>query len=342
LNRPGTDAPVIASRRALFAVGLAAAVATYVVFLGRADPDFTSDFDQVWAGARALWQGKDPYVVVGPGREFGWRWPLYYPLPALVVVGPLGLLPVIAARAVFAAASAGLLAWAITRDGWSRWPIFISVSFLVTVELGQWSSFYAAAFLLPWLGVIGISKPNFGVAVAASAPERGTLISLAAGTIVLLAVSHVIEPGWYSAWFRNIRDAPHFQPPVLRPLGFFLLLALLRWRRPEARWLLALSVIPQPPSFYDQLLLGVVCLTLRESLVFAVSTIVLFFYVGFNTPQPDYLSWGRLVGNGTVWFCYFPALIMLLRRRNEGDTIFLRSLLVRRERTSAGGEQAAR
>jgi hypothetical protein len=40
------------------------------------------------------------------------------------------------------------------------------------------------------------------------------------------------------------------------------------------------------------MLLSVICLTTRESLVFAVSTVVLFFYVGFNTPQPDYETWG--------------------------------------------------
>jgi hypothetical protein len=125
---------------------------------------------------------------------------------------------------------------------------------------------------------------------------------------------------------------------VLRPLGFLLLLALLRWRRPEARWLLALSVMPLPPSFYDQLLLAAVCLTARESLIFAVSTVVLFFYVGFNTPQPDYLSWGRLVGNGTVWICYFPALAMVLRRPNDGPLPRFLTVLVPRLRTAAAGK----
>jgi hypothetical protein len=46
-------------------------VGVYVIALGLANPDFTSDFDQVWAGARALLQGRDPYAIVGPGREFG-------------------------------------------------------------------------------------------------------------------------------------------------------------------------------------------------------------------------------------------------------------------------------
>ena len=316
-------------RRGLFTAAVTVAVVVYILAYGRANPDFTSDFDQVWGGARALWEGKDPYAVVGPGREYGWSWPLYYPLPALVAVAPLGLLPVLVARALFAGASAGLLAWAVTRDGWSRLPIFLSVSFMVTMELGQWSALYAAAFFLPAIGVIGVAKPNFGVALAAASSRRHAVTWLVTGTVLLLIVSQVLRPGWHEAWLANLRSAEHFKPYVARPLGFLLLLAALKWRRPEARWLLAISLVPMAPSFYDQMLLAVICLTTRESLAFAVSTIVLFFYVGFNTPQPDYSSWGRLVGNGTLWICWFPALVMVLRRPNEGEFV-LETLLRRR------------
>jgi hypothetical protein len=293
---------------------------------GRAT-EFTSDF-QVWASRTR--SGEQGSIRRGGARtRFGWRWPLYYPLPALVAVAPLGLLPVLAARAIFAGLSAALLAWAITRDGWSRLPIFLSVSFMVTLELGQWSALYAAAFFIPALAAVGFAKPNFGAALAAASFRRSTLAWLAAGTVALLATSQILQPGWHESWLANLRAAGHFQPHVLRPLGFLLLLAALKWRRPEARWLLALALIPQAPSFYDQLLLSVVCLTRREALLFASSTIVLFFYVGFNTPQPDYESWGRLVGNGTVWICYFPALVMVLRRPNEGPFIIPFSWLER-------------
>jgi hypothetical protein len=317
---------------------MGAAVAIYVIALGRANPDFVSDFDQVWAGAKSLWEDKNPYEVVGPGGEFVWKWPLYYPLPALIAVAPLGLLPVLAARAVFAGLGAALLAWAVTRDGWHRLPIFLSVSFMVTIELGQWSSLYAAAYFLPALAAVGVAKPNLGAALVAGDRTGRHLVWLLAGATTLLVASAVIQPGWHEPWLRNVREAPHFRPAVLRPLGFVLLLAAVKWRRPEARWLLALSIVPLPPTFYDQLLLAAVCLTARESLIFAASTVVLFFYVGFNTPQPDYLSWGRVVGNGTVWICYFPALVMVLRRPNEGAVpAFLPALarLLSRGRTRA-------
>jgi hypothetical protein len=307
-----------ARTRLMFAVGLGLVCAVYVFAHGRANPDFVSDFDQVWAGARALWLGQDPYHVVGPRGSFLWKWPLYYPLPALLVVAPLGLLPVLAARIIFSGVTASLLGWAATRDGWQRLPIFISVSFMVTVELVQWSSLYTAMFFLPALAWVGVAKPNFGAAVAASSRSSRTLVYLLFGSIALVALSEMIRPGWHESWFTNVRSAPHFRAPVTRPFGFLLLLAALKWRRPEARWLLALSLVPAPQTFYDQLMLAVVCMTARESLIFAASTVMLFFYVGFYTPQPDYLAWGRIVGNGTVWFCFFPALAMVLRRPNEG------------------------
>lgn len=325
--------------RGLFTAGLTALVVTYVTYHSRANPEFVSDFDQVWAGARAILQNKDPYGVVGPGREFSWRWPLYYPLPAIIAVAPLGLLPVIAARAVFAGTSAALLAWAVTRDGWSRLPVFLSVSFMVTMELGQWSALYAAAFFMPSLGAVAIAKPNFGFALVAASHRRHALIWVLTGALALLAVSQILQPGWHEAWLSNLRSADHFKPHVLRPMGFLLLLAGLKWRRPEARWLLALALIPQAPSFYDQLLLSAICLTSREALIFALSTVVLFFFVGFNTPQPDYASWGRLVGNGTLWICYFPTLVMVLRRPNEGALPPFLEYIVSRLRRRPDGSQ---
>jgi len=325
--------PLRTRSRAMMAATLGIACAVYVIVYGRAKPDFVSDFDQVWAGARALWHGQDPYAVVGPGRAFPWKWPLYYPMPALVAVAPLGLLPVLAARAVFSGASAALLAWAITRDGWQRLPILLSVSFLVNAQLSQWSALLTAAFFLPAVGFLGITKPNFGVVVAAGARTARSWAWLAGGAAALLTASLLVQADWYVSWIRNVRAAEHFRPPVLRPLGFLLLLAALKWRRPEARWLLALACVPQAPSFYDQLLLGVVCLTTRESLLFAVSTAVLFVYVGFNVPQPDYAAWGMLVGNATVWICYFPALAMVLRRPNEGALPRIRIPFVTRPAT---------
>ncbi len=292
-------------------------------------PAFTSDFDQVWAAARALINGDNPYTAVGPDAPFKWKWPLYYPMPAVLLAAPLGALPVIAARAIFAAISASVFTFAISRDGWSRWPILLSVTFVVSIDLVQWSPLMAAAFFMPALGAITCCKPNFAVPVALAARDVRAWWWLAGGGLLLVAASFAVRPGWVVEWLANLRGAPHFIPPVARRGGFLLLLAAIRWRRPEARWFLAMAVIPQAPSFYDQLLLVAVCTRWWETAILTVSTYVLLQYVGANSPQPDYLAWGRLVGDATVWFCYLPMLVLLLRRPNEGVLPDVRGAMAR-------------
>ncbi|MFN8580510.1 MAG: hypothetical protein U0163_05955 [Gemmatimonadaceae bacterium] len=320
MTRPDPAGPRIPTRaeRAIIACLLGVLAALLVRSHGLSQPSFTSDFDQILAAGRALLSGTDPYTVVGPGRAFEWKWPLYYPLPAILLTLPLALLPVLVARMLFAGISTALFTWAITRDGWSRWPIFVSVTLYVSVDLVQWSSLLSAAFFLPALAVVGLGKPNFGLALAAGDRGGRWLWWLLVGAIVLLAASFIVQPSWLAAWYRAVRSAPHFVAPVRRPFGFVLLLAALRWRRPEGRWLLALSLVPQAPTFYDQLLLTAVCAAWWEAAILSASTYVLFFYVGNAGAQPDYAAWGRLVGNATVWFCYVPCLLMLLRRPNEG------------------------
>ena len=280
-------------------------------------PTFKSDFDQILAAGRAVLAGQDPYAAIGPGKPFEWKWPLYYPLPAVLLTLPLSLLPVIAGRMVFAGLSTALFTWGVTRDGWSRWPIFLSVTLYVSVDLVQWSSLLTAAYFVPALAFIGVAKPNFGVALAAGARDNSSIFWLLAGALALTMASFAVQSDWVGPWLHQLRDAPHFVSPVARPLGFLTLLAVVRWRRPEARWLLALSLVPQAPNFYDQLLLTALCVTTWETAVLSATTYLLFFYVRHYAPLPD-AAWQQLVGNATLWFCYLPCLVMVLRRPNEG------------------------
>lgn len=313
-----SDASPSRTQRVIVAGLLALLCAIWTRQHALAAPGFTSDFDQVWAAARALVSGTNPYAAVGPDAPFRWKWPLYYPMPAVLLVTPLSFLPVVYARAVFAGVGAGLFTFAISRDGWSRWPIFASVTFFVSVDLAQWSPYLAAGFFLPLVGVIASCKPNFAIPLAAGARELRTWWWITIGAVAWLAISFLVRPGWMTEWLANLSDAPHFIPPLARRGGFVLLLAILRWRRPEARWLLALACIPQAPSFYDQLLLVAICTRWWETLILTASTYALFFFVGANSPQPDYLTWGRLVGDATVWFCFLPMLAVVMLRPNEG------------------------
>lgn len=314
-SRPGVPTR---GERLLVAFLVGVLVASWVAMRGTSQPAFTSDFDQVWAAARALLAGDDPYAAVGPDAPFRWKWPLYYPMPAVLLAAPLGALPVVAARCVFAALSAALFAFAVTGDGWGRLPIFASMTFIVSVDLVQWSPLMAAAFWLAPLGALVVCKPNFALPLAAGAREARAWWWMAGGAAALLAASFLAQPGWAGDWLANLRTAPHFIPPIARRGGFLVLLALLRWRRAEARWLLALALIPQAPSFYDQLLLVAVCMRWWETAILAASTWILFFHVAAQSPQPDYLAWGRLVGDATVWFCYLPMVALVLSRPNEG------------------------
>ena len=312
------DAPPRRSARIALAAALGVCSALYVVAFAWANPDFVSDFDQVWGAARALVAGDNPYEAVGPGRQYPWRWPLYYPLPAVILATPLAPLPVVAARAVFAGVSAALLAWAITRDGFARWPLFLSISFVTAIELTQWSPLLTAAMLMPSLGWLAVTKPNLGAVMAAHAESNRTLFILVGGSLALLVVSFAVQPGWVGDWLEKVRSAPHFKAPVVRPFGVVLLLALLRWRRPEARLLAALALVPQTPTFYDHVFVFAVARTFRESLALTVCTFVVFFVIGFNAPLPSFDAWGDLLARATVYLIYLPALVMVLRRPNTG------------------------
>jgi hypothetical protein len=301
----------------VFAAVIGAASALYVLFYARSNPGFVSDFDQVWAGAAALWRHENPYLVVGPGKAFHWHWPLYYPMPALVLVAPLGLLPVVIARMVFAGASAALLAFAITKDGFARWPLFISIAFMVNVELVQWSNLLAAAMMLPALAGLAAAKPNIGLAMVAYADRSRTVWLMAIGGLILVALSFALLPAWLGFWLENARSAPHVTPLVLRPGGPLLLFALARWRRPEARLLAALGCTPLTPTFYDPVLLYLVTSTFREALILTVCTFVVFFIVVFSAPIRTAAEWGDIVATASVWVTYLPCLVMVLRRPNE-------------------------
>ena len=80
-----------------------------------ARPDAVPDFDHVWFAARAILEGRDPYQLVGPGREYNWPWLLYYPLTAPTSILPLALLPLTIARALYVAIPVGLLAFLLAR-----------------------------------------------------------------------------------------------------------------------------------------------------------------------------------------------------------------------------------
>lgn len=280
-----------------------------------------TDFDVVWQGARYLMAGQDPWTMIGPSRAFAWPSPLYYPGTALVAAAPLALLPLEVARALWVGGSAALLAWAATRAGWWRLLVFVSIPFLHAVVSAQWSVFIAAAFFLWPLGFVAVLKPTVGLATVAAAPTQRAHVHAAVAGIALIVVSLAVAPEWPAAWRATMRLAPHMSSPVAhwRVGAPLVLLALLRWRRPEARWLVALSCVPQSTVPYE----GVYLMLMAQSRVGLLAMTVLSYVAGFahyrivhvatSTAHLQYLA-----GDALVLFFYLPALALVLRRPNEG------------------------
>jgi hypothetical protein len=327
-------------RNARLAVAAFIAVLSGAFFWGgSSSPVYSSDLDQVWYASRALLRGLDPYSAVGPGTEFDKGFPLYYPLPAIIGFLPLALLPLQAARLAFVTGSAALLAYAITSDGWHRLPIFLSGAYLASLAGVQWSPLLTAAFLLPWLGPVLLFKPNMGLALLLASERRSLALWFMLGGGTLLLVSLAFDPGWVGRWLASVCSAPHFSPPVLYPGGFLVLLALLRWRRPEARLLVAMACVPHTTLAYEALPLLLIAANWKESLLLtALSFVTLFiqFTLDSRVAADDPLAltafsdWVHSVGTFMVVLLYIPATFIVLRRPNMGGVPALVSLITGR------------
>lgn len=144
-------------------------VLTYgFVWIGQAPPGIYADFDYLWAGGVAAWQGENPYQFVqgivdrraGVGPDVPrLRSPYYYPATAAVLMAPFGALSRQAAAALFTALGMVLLCWSVR--GWQRWMVISAPAFQAIIY-GQWSPWLTAAVALPWLGFVWAAKPSIG------------------------------------------------------------------------------------------------------------------------------------------------------------------------------------
>jgi hypothetical protein len=271
------------------------------------------DFDQFWVAARALLGGRSPYELIGPGKAFEWRWPFVYPLPAALIAVPLSILPVVVARAVFVGVSVCLLAYA--RRGILLVPLLVSQPFINALWNAQWSPLFTAAIIMPGLAWVAIAKPQAGVAILVHTPSRRRLWVALVGAGVLTAVATVLDPTWIDEWIAVLRDAPPHVPPILRPGGFVLALAVLRWRLPEGRLLLALALMPQTAMWYTALPLFLIPRTLGEGTLLAGLSQVAYLATAFMSADAAWATQERTIGLLMLGALYIPCLVMVLRRR---------------------------
>jgi hypothetical protein len=272
-----------------------------------------SDFAQIQAAAEAWLAGKDPYAVVGSGREYDQYFPLFYPFTAVLVGVPF---TVVSLRdAAFAALGALVLAWALSSSPRYRFAWFglVTPAFIYSVRMSQWTPLLIGAALLPDIGFLLACKPTMGAALWLAFPTRRALIAAALFT----AISLVVFPTWPVRWLADLSAATHVRAPVTFHGGPLLLFALLRWRRPEGRLLAALSLIPQTPELYEALPLFLIPRTAWQGALLAILCYGVVFGRAAGMAPTDYVADTALTGQWMVWLLYVPCLIMVLARTNR-------------------------
>jgi hypothetical protein len=191
-----TSGPSRSEALLALAAGIVAAVLCWVSYL--IPPPSTSDFEPLWIGARAVLAGQDPYAVV---PTMGTRYPLYYPLPAVLITLPLGAVPFPWARALWAAAGAAVFVVAALRYRRGLLPALLSACFLNAVVQGQWSPLLTAAVALPALSWLWAAKPSVGLALFVAYPQRRAVM----GGLLLVGLAFIVRPTWLLGWLEALR-----------------------------------------------------------------------------------------------------------------------------------------
>ena len=321
------EVPPELSRLQRASAGIVMAFCAGLVFMtGSTSPEYASDLDQIWHAARAVLAGLDPYAPEAASWVSDWGFPLYYPLPAILAAVPLALLPLAAARLVFVVASTFLLAYGLTRSGAHRLLVFGSGAYLGALASAQWSPLLTASLVLPALAPAIVVKPNIGAALLGAVPTRRFVAAGFAGGAGLGLMAFLVDPAWLVKWIGAVGEAPHIHSPLLLPGGLLVLVALLRWRRWEARLLVALAIVPHTTLAYEALPLLLVARGWKQLLGLALLSQVAL--VGQFVLDPrgsgsggaalaEFAQWTRRVGMLNLALLYLPATLMVLQRPNE-------------------------
>jgi hypothetical protein len=308
--------PAVANRLIVsLLVACAAAAISYVKIhaLG-----YATDFAWFWVAGRSVLHGQNPYAVVQPGGPFHFDAGFMYPLPAALASVPFGALPILPASLLFSALSAGALAFAMTREGWSRLPVLMSFPMLWCASSGQWAPLVTAAALSSGFAWVAACKPTLGLAAFLRNPSW----RFVAMSAVLVVIAFAVNPSWPVEWLRATQARPYaagaYHVPLLVPGGALLLLAAFRWRDADARLLLGMAVVPQTMLFYDQLALGLLASTRIQAYVFGLWSyaVAVAGFVLAPATELDKSSSVDYLASVIVWGYYLPALAVVLTRRN--------------------------
>lgn len=274
-----------------------------------ARPGFLGDLLAWWFAARVLLAGGDPYATLPNAAPYFIGDPLMYPLTAVIGATPFAFAPLALSQALFVGVGSALMGWALAARGTHLLLVFLSFPFVMAANLGQWSPYLVAAMLLPAMGWMVTFKPNLGIAALAYAPSKAMVIGAACFGLATL----LLMPNWPVRWIASIGGGAPHPVPLMTLLGAPLALAALRWRLPEARLLLAMSLLPQTAMFADQLPLLLVPRTRRELMILVITSGIGGLAYTFALRSGG----GRALlidSRYAILSMYWPALIMVLRR----------------------------
>lgn len=310
------------------AIGIGAgAITAAILFLGwHIAGGAASDWDQVWYAAKALAAGGDPYQALTPDTS---PWPLIYPLPAVLLALPYAWMPLPLARVCWFGTATACLAYAWARPPWWRLRGLVSGAFVWAAMGANWTPFLLAGVWLPALSLWWCCKPTTGTLFWI---RKAGAIPVVGGAI-LVTISLVLRPRWPAEWLANIFHpgwgfAYHPIPATL-PGGWLLLLALLRWRQPEARLVAAWSLVPSSVMPSELLLGFAVARTKREWMVVTImSWVVILCAIPFGgatqlvgeSPAHAFARWAEHIWPGVLGG-WVVLLVMVLSRSSSTSVI---------------------
>jgi hypothetical protein len=269
-------------------------------------PDRTSDFDLLYDSAARLIRGENPYPLAT-------RW-LPYPLPAVLLAVPFTTIPLELARPIFDV----LVGWAFAYALWRYCGSYallalLSGAYLFAMWHGQTTPLMVAAILVPALGFLLAVKPETSAALWIARPSWMAVL----GVSLFLVLSNVVWPSWPRDWLMVLPpDNSQLMPPVLRPFGFVLLLAALRWRSSEGRLIFAIALIPQSTLPYELVSLALIPANRLEMGIYVVGTWIAVVAAGQLQVSQGMAEWMATGWPVTLCAVYLPMLYLVLRRQS--------------------------
>jgi hypothetical protein len=210
------------------------------------------------------------------------------------------------AAALFWGLSSALLAFGLTRHGYTRLLIFLAYPYWAGIFTVQWSVLIAASALFPLLLPFTMAKPQVGLPVFLTRLSWRGLVAC----LVIALLTLAVLPNWPWLWLRQAGNYEHFIPLLVLP-GPLLVLAIFRYRERDA-WLLLLAALMPQRWFFDSFTLWLIPQTRRQIVWTAFFSWGAGIWRWYHMPH----SFAE-VGRWTVLCIYLPMLVVVLFRRTE-------------------------